>query len=102
MGVKKDEKLLSVLLAPVISEKSTALADAARVAVFRVAKSAEKAEIAAAVEKLFEVKVARVRVARVKGKAVVTRRAHRGKRAGWKKAYVSLQEGHDINFSELQ
>lgn len=92
---------MTVLLAPVISEKSTVLADTRRTAVFRVAPSANKQDIRAAVEKLFEVKVKAVRVARVQGKAVVFQR-RRGRRASWKKAYVSLREGYDINFAELQ
>ena len=102
--MRRDEKLMTVLLAPVVSEKSTDLADKERVAVFRVAMSANKSDITAAVEKLFEVKVATVRVARVRGKTVRSRtqRGLQSKRASWKKAYVRLQEGHDINFTELQ
>ena len=65
--------------------------------VFKVAKDANKTEIKAAVEKLFEVEVTGVRTVNVKGK---TKRhgMRMGKRSDWKKAYVTLKEGQDIDF----
>ena len=91
------ERLLKVLLAPHVSEKSTLAAEANNTVVFKVVKDANKAEIKAAVESLFEVEVNSVRTVNVKGK---TKRhgAHFGKRSDWKKAYVVLKEGQDIDF----
>jgi len=89
------EKILNTLLAPHISEKSTMAADANGIHVFKVNTSATKADIKQAVEELFEVKVAHVRVMNVKGK---TKRfgQRMGKRSDWRKAYVKLAEGQDI------
>jgi large subunit ribosomal protein L23 len=91
----KEERLLKVLVAPHVSEKSTMAAEANNTVVFKVAKDANKAEIKAAVEKLFEVEG--VRTVNVKGK---TKRHGMsfGKRSDWKKAYVVLKEGQDIDF----
>ena len=91
------ERLLKVILAPHVSEKSTVSAEANNTLVFKVTTDADKAEIKSAVESLFEVKVAGVRTVNVKGK---TKRhgATFGKRKDWKKAYVTLEEGHDIDF----
>jgi len=92
-----EERLLKVLLAPHISEKSTMAAEGNNAVVFKVVKDANKAEIKAAVEKLFEVEVDSVRTLNVKGK---TKRHGQsfGKRSDWKKAYVVLKEGQDIDF----
>ena len=89
------ERILKVLLAPHVSEKTTMAADAASTHVFKVDTTATKAEIKQAVEELFEVKVAQVRVMNVKGK---TKRfgQRNGKRSDWRKAYVKLAEGQDI------
>lgn len=93
------ERLLTVLLAPVVSEKSVSAADSGNQFAFKVAKDATKPEIKAAVEMLFEVNVEKVQVLNVKGK--VKRFGQRmGKRPGWKKAYVRLAAGQDINFAE--
>ncbi len=91
------ERLLKVILAPHISEKSTVSAELNNTLVFKVLPDANKAEIQAAVEKLFEVEVSGVRTVNVKGK---TKRHGMtfGKRKDWKKAYVTLKEGHDIDF----
>ena len=93
----KEERLLKVLVAPHVSEKSTMAAEANNTVVFKVAKDANKAEIKAAVEKLFEVEVEGVRTVNVKGN---TKRHGMsfGKRSDWKKAYVVLKEGQDIDF----
>lgn len=89
--------LMNVLLSPHISEKSTSAADKHRQVVFKVAKDANKADIRAAVEALFEVKVEKVQVANSKGKQKRFG-AMMGRRPSWKKAYVTLAEGHDIDF----
>jgi large subunit ribosomal protein L23 len=96
---------MSIIRAPVISEKSTEAGDRHRTAVFRVLPSARKDEIRRAVEKMFEVKVEKVRVTNVNGKTVnqMGRRRHSsGSRVSWRKAYVRLAKGYDINFAELQ
>ncbi|MBE9608951.1 50S ribosomal protein L23 [Chitinilyticum piscinae] len=96
-----ENRLLHVLLAPVVSEKSTFVADKSEQVVFRVAKDATKAEIKAAVELLFKVKVEDVTVLNVKGK---TKRFSRfvGRRKDWKKAYVSLAKGQEIDLAAAQ
>ena len=93
------ERLLQVLLAPQISEKATYLADKHEQVIFRVATDATKPEIKAAVELLFKVDVESVQVANVKGK-VKRFKGAAGRRKGWKKAYVSLRPGQEINFVE--
>lgn len=92
------ERILTVLLAPHISEKTTQVAESAGTHVFKVSTTATKLEIKQAVEELFEVKVAQVRVMNVKGK---TKRfgQRNGKRSDWRKAYVKLAEGQDIAFA---
>lgn len=91
------ERLLQVLLAPQISEKATAVAEKNEQVIFRVASDATKPEIKAAVELLFKVQVESVQVLNVKGK---TKRFGRitGQRKGWKKAFVCLKPGQEINF----
>ncbi len=91
-------KLASVLKAPVISEKSTIAAETNKQFVFNVQKQATKNQIKQAVELMFEVKVDSVRVLNVKGKKKRFGQTL-GKRSDWKKAYVKLKEGHDIDFS---
>ncbi len=93
----REERLLKVLKAPHISEKSTMVAETLNTIVFKVATDATKAEIKAAVEKLFEVKVEAVRTLNVVGKTKRTG-ARVGKRSDWKKAYVTLVPGQDIDF----
>ncbi len=92
------ERIYKVLLGPVISEKAAMAGDAANQVVFKVTTDATKAEIKAAVEQLFEVKVEGVRVLNVKGKTKRTRHGM-GKRSDWKKAYVRLEQGQDIDFA---
>lgn len=91
-------ELMQVLQAPVISEKSSIAADSTNRFVFKVQKSATKGQIKKAVELMFDVKVDSVQVLNVKGK---TKRFGRfmGKRSDWKKAYVKLKPGFDIEFS---
>ncbi|UCX06357.1 50S ribosomal protein L23 [Shewanella sp. HL-SH8] len=92
-----EERLLKVILAPHISEKSTVVAEKNNTVVFRVAIDATKAEIKAAVAKLFEVEVDTVRTLVNKGKTKRTG-ARTGRRSDWKKAYVTLAAGADIDF----
>ena len=93
----REERLLKVLKAPHISEKSTMVAEKLNTIVFKVATDASKAEIKAAVEKLFEVKVEAVRTLNVVGKTKRTG-SRMGRRSDWKKAYVTLKAGQDIDF----
>ncbi|MDD2662813.1 MAG: 50S ribosomal protein L23 [Dechloromonas sp.] len=93
------ERLMQVLLAPQISEKATYVADKNEQVVFRVASDATKPEIKAAVELLFKVEVESVQTANVKGK-VKRFKGATGRRKGWKKAFVSLKPGQEINFVE--
>lgn len=97
MSIQKS-KLASVLLAPVISEKSTNAAEDSNHFVFKVQKIATKIEIKNAVELMFDVKVDSVQVLNVKGKVKRFGQAL-GKRSDWKKAYVKLKSGHDIDFA---
>jgi large subunit ribosomal protein L23 len=92
------EQLMNVLLAPVVSEKSTRVADKNRQYVFRVTDDATKPEIKAAVELMFKTKVEAVTVSNVKGKKKRFGRLM-GRRNNWKKAYVRLAEGQEINFA---
>jgi len=89
------EKILSVLRAPHISEKSARLAEVNQY-VFEVAPDATKADVKAAVEELFSVKVESVNVVNVKGKNK-TFRFRAGRRGDWRKAYVRLAEGQSID-----
>jgi large subunit ribosomal protein L23 len=94
-------QLMNIVLAPVVSEKSTFVADKNRQYVFRVADRATKPEIKAAVELMFKIKVDSVTVSNVKGKA---RRFGRieGRRRNWKKAYVRVAKGQEINFAATE
>ena len=91
------ERLLKVLLSPHVSEKTARVADGSNQVAFKVLPDASKLEIKKAVEMLFDVKVTAVQVANMKGK---TKRfgATIGRRNNWKKAYVTLAEGQDIDF----
>ena len=91
-------KLASVLSAPIVSEKSAIVADSNNQFVFKVAKNATKLQIKNAVELMFDVKVESVRVLNVKGKIKRFGRTL-GKRSDWKKAYVKLQSGHNIELA---
>ena len=95
-GLQK-ERLMQVLLAPQVSEKSTFIGEKHNQYVFRVAADATKPEIRAAVELMFKTKVKSVQVTNVKGKEKRFGRFE-GRRRNWKKAYVSLVKGQEINF----
>ena len=94
-------RLMRVVLAPVVSEKSTMLADRNRQYVFRVTDDATKPEIKAAVELLFKTKVEAVTVSNVKGKEKRFGRFS-GRRRSWKKAFVCLAPGQEINFGATE
>ena len=91
------ERLTKVILGPVVAEKASRVAENHNQVVLKVLPDANKAEIKQAVEMLFEAKVESVTTANVKGKTKRTGRTM-GKRSDWKKAYVTLAEGSDINF----
>lgn len=95
------ERLMQVILAPVVSEKSTRVADQDQQVVFKVVKDATKPEIKAAVELLFKVEVEGVQVLNVKGKVKRFGR-FTGRRSDWKKAYVSLKPGQEIDFTAAE
>jgi large subunit ribosomal protein L23 len=92
-----NERLSRILIGPVVSEKSTRVADQGQQIIFKVLPDASKPEIRKAVETMFDVKVTAVQVSNVKGK--VKRFGQTlGRRSDWKKAYVTLAEGSDIDF----
>jgi large subunit ribosomal protein L23 len=96
---KNQERLMQVLLAPVVSEKSTFIGEKRNHYVFHVASDATKPEIKAAVEFMFKTQVKSVAVLNVRGKHKRSGR-FMGRRNNWKKAYVALQPGQEINFAE--
>ena len=98
MSAFSQERLMQVLLAPQISEKATYIADKNEQVVFKVASTATKPEVKAAVELLFKVQVKSVQIANVKGKVKRFGRTM-GRRKDWKKAFVCLQPGQEINFA---
>ena len=91
------ERITKVILGPVIAEKASRVAENNNQVVLKVLPNANKTEIKQAVETLFDVKVASVSTANVKGKVKRTGRIM-GKRSDWKKAYVTLVDGADLNF----
>lgn len=97
----KKVDMYKVLLSPHVSDKAYRVADQSKQIVFKVAKDASKCDIKNAVEKLFEVKVEAVTTLNVKGK-----KRHFAKIMGatkaWKKAYVTLAPGFDINFASAE
>lgn len=95
------EKLFHVILGPHVSEKGTRVAEKNSQMVFRVRRDASKPDIKAAVEKMFNVEVQAVTVANVKGKTKGFGRTP-GRRQDWKKAYVKLKPGQDINFAGVE
>lgn len=94
------ERILTVLKEPHISEKASTITAKQGQFAFKVLVDASKVEIKQAVENMFKVKVKSVQVVNVKGKSKRFKQ-HLAKRSDWKKAYVSLQSGSDINFSEI-
>jgi len=94
----KQQQLIRVIQAPVISEKSTILVEQQKRYVFKVKKTANKKNIRQAVEVMFNVQVESINILNVKGKI---KRFGRfiGSRSDWKKAYVKLKPGFDIDLS---
>nr|VFJ58693.1 MAG: LSU ribosomal protein L23P [Candidatus Kentron sp. FW]VFJ63149.1 MAG: LSU ribosomal protein L23P [Candidatus Kentron sp. FW] len=101
----KQSRIMTILRFPHLSEKSEGVADAYRQIVFNVAKDANKLEIKKAVEEMFDVKVKGVCTLNVKGKRKPVRGSQGrrfGRRTGWKKAYVMLEPGNDIDFLNIR
>lgn len=97
------ECLMQVILAPQVSEKATYIAEKHNQVIFRVVQDATKAEIKAAVELMWKaqnIEVENVQVTNIKGKEKRFGR-FMGRRSNWKKAYVSIKKGQEINFSEI-
>ncbi len=94
----QESKLANVLIAPVVSEKSSIAAEVESRIAFKVQKTATKQQIKKSVELMFDVEVDSVQVMNVKGKVKRFGRTL-GKRSDWKKAYVKLKPGHDIDFA---
>jgi large subunit ribosomal protein L23 len=92
------ERLMTLLLAPVISEKGTHIADKFEQVIFRVVPDATKPEIKAAVELMFKVGVESVKISNIRGKRKRFGQ-YTGRRRDWKKAYVCLKPGQEINFA---
>ena len=95
------ERMYQVLVGPHISEKAAIVADSNNQFVFKVAVDATKAEVKKAVEQLFKVKVDNVRTLKVKGKVKRNRFGYSTKPT-WKKAYVRLEQGQDIDFATVE
>jgi large subunit ribosomal protein L23 len=92
-------RMHAIILAPIVSEKSTRALEQGNQVVFKVLRDAEKPEIRKAVEKLFNVKVTGVRTLNVKGKSKGGNTRTPGRRPDWKKAYVTLAAGQQIDFT---
>ncbi|MEM0954773.1 MAG: 50S ribosomal protein L23 [Pseudomonadota bacterium] len=92
------ERVFQVLLGPHVSEKAAVVADASNQYVFRVAVDASKLEVKKAVEQLFKVNVTNVQTLNMKGKVKRNRFGY-SKKPSWKKAYVRVQQGQDIDFA---
>ncbi len=95
-GTHGKERLMSILLGPHVSEKTTNIADQHNQFVFKVRRDSTKSEIGRAVELLFEVTVTGVQVVNCRGKIKRFGQDY-GRRQNWKKAYVTLAEGQNID-----
>jgi large subunit ribosomal protein L23 len=94
------ERVFQILVGPHVSEKAAIVADESNQYVFKVAVDATKAEVRKSVEQLFKVKVDNVTTMKVKGKVKRNRFGYSTKPT-WKKAYVRLAQGHDIDFASV-
>ena len=94
-----ESRLAQILVAPIVSEKATRVGEKHNQVLFKVLRSATKPEIKAAVEYMFKTQVKSVSVVNVRGKEKRSGR-FMGKRNNWKKAYVALAAGQEINFAE--
>ena len=95
------ERVFQVLLGPHVSEKAAIVADLNNQYVLKVAIDATKLEVKKAVEQLFKVKVDDVQTLKVKGKVKRTKFGYSTK-STWKKAYVRLEQGQDIDFASAE
>ena len=95
------DRLYTIILGPHVSEKTTLLGEDNNQYTFKVARDATKPEIRKAVESLFDVKVEELQVLNVKGKSKRTARGKLRKRSDWKKAYVRLQAGQEIDVADI-
>ena len=98
-AVQFDEgRLMQVLVAPIVSEKATMVAEKSNAVTFKVLQDATKPEIKAAVELMFKVEVEGVSVVNIKGKAKRFGKTM-GRRDNIRKAYVKLKAGQELNLS---
>lgn len=98
MVIMNEQKIMSILLEPKVTEKSSMIGELNNQYVFKVSKDATKPEIKKAVELMFDgAEVESVQVTNVKGKRKIFKRSP-GQRANWKKAYIKLKPGFDIDF----
>ncbi len=95
------ERILTIILGPHISEKTSIISEENNQVTFKVARDATKPEIKEAVESLFDVQVKDVQILNVKGKSKRTARGKIRSRSDWKKAYIRLEQGQEIDFAEL-
>lgn len=98
------ERALEIIIAPQISEKATFLAEKVRQVIFYVSRDADKTEIKSAVEQIWKsqnIKVKRVQTISIKGKKKRFGR-YMGRKSDWKKAFVSLEDGHEIDFTDIR
>jgi large subunit ribosomal protein L23 len=96
-----EERLYQILVAPIVSEKSTIAAEQSSQYVFSVLPDATRVEVRAAIEKVFDVEVESVKILNVKGK-IKRFSGSVGRRNNWKKAYIRLKSGSDIDFAAFQ
>ncbi|MEY3668434.1 MAG: hypothetical protein RL572_1974 [Pseudomonadota bacterium] len=94
-------RLYSIILGPHISEKATIMAETRNQVAFKVINDASKTEVKEAVERIFKVSVTGLQILNVKGKTKRTARGSIRKKSNWKKAYVQLAQGQEIDFAEL-
>ena len=98
MVIMNEQKIMSILLEPKVTEKSSMIGELNNQYVFKVSKDATKPEIKKAIELMFDgAEVESVQVTNVKGKRKIFKRSP-GQRANWKKAYIKLKPGFDIDF----
>lgn len=95
------ERMYQIILGPHVSEKSTMMGEDHNQYAFKVAGDASKPEIKKAVESLFDVVVQELQVLNVKGKTKRSARGKTRKRSDWKKAYVRLEAGQEIDFADI-
>ena len=95
------ERMYQVILGPHVSEKSAMMTEESNQYVFKVAIDASKPEIKEAVEAVFKVVVSDLQVLNVKGKTKRSARGRIRRKSDWKKAYVRLEAGHEIDFADV-